>query len=82
MNLKKNYNGMNNLTIGWLKSVKITNGERIDAFDEVEAHKVAVSVKSKENLPVPRLIMKLDKNIANTKLLCHTQNKSILSSVN
>lgn len=38
--------------------------------------------KSKENLPVPRLIMKLDKNIANTKLLCHTQNKSILSSVN
>ena len=42
---------MNNLTIGWLKSVKITNGERIEAFDEVEAHKVAVSVKSKENLP-------------------------------
>ena len=42
---------MNNLTIGWLKSVKITNGERIEAFDEVEAHKVAVNVKSKENLP-------------------------------
>lgn len=42
---------MNNLTIGWLKSVKITNGKRIEAFDEVEAHKVAVSVKSKENLP-------------------------------
>ena len=43
---------MNNLTIGWLKSVKITNGERIEAFDEVEAHKVAVNVKSKENLLV------------------------------
>ena len=42
---------MNNLTIGWLKSVKITNGERIEAFDEVEAHKVAVNIKSKENLP-------------------------------
>ena len=42
---------MNNLTIGWLKSVKITNGERIDVFDEVEVHKVAVNAKSKENLP-------------------------------
>ena len=42
---------MNNLTIGWLKSVKITNGERIEAFDEVEAHKVAVNVKSKTELP-------------------------------
>ncbi len=42
---------MNNLTIGWLKSVKRTNGAEIEAFDEVEAHKVAVNAKSKVNLP-------------------------------
>lgn len=42
---------MNNLTIGWLKSVKRTNGAEIEVFDEVEAHKVAVNAKSKTELP-------------------------------
>lgn len=40
------------------------------------------SDKSKENLSASKLIMTLDKSIANTKSLCHTQNKSILSSIN
>ncbi len=43
---------------------------------------VYYSDKSKENLSASKLIMTLDKSMVNTKSLCHTQNKSILSSIN